>query len=131
MVNLVAVVIGVVISMVVGMIWYGPLFGKTWAKLMNLKQGQISKGNVGNAYLFTTLGALVMSYIMAHFIGFTGAKTVVEGIQTGVWAWLGFVATTKLADVNFGGKPVKLYLIEVGYSLVVMAALGALFVILV
>ena len=72
------------------------------------------------------LGSLLLAYILAHFVKYTQANTALEGVVTALWLWLGFVVVTNLNTVLFEFRPVGLYLINLSYHLVAMAAMGAL-----
>ena len=130
-VNYLAVLAAAVASMVVGFLWYGPLFGKVWIKLMNFDKKKMNEGKkkgMGKNYALAFLTSLVMSYVLAHFVGYMQAKTVADGALLGFWLWIGFFATTQLGMVMWEGKPVKLYILNTLHylaTLVVMASILA------
>ena len=125
-VNYVAVVIGAILAMVVGSVWYSKaLFGKEWMKLVGKSESDINKGNMPLLYGTMFVGALVEAYVLAHFIHYAGAYSLINGIKTGIWAWLGFVAVTSLANSMFEGRPMKLFYINAGYALVNLMIMGA------
>lgn len=125
-VNILAVVVTAVVNMVVGSLWYSPLlFGKQWIKLSGMKMGDPNMP-MWMSYGATFVGALLMNYVLAYFSSFAFAYTPVEGAMVGMWAWLGFIATSSLSTVVFGGKPKGLYLIDNGYYLTVLLINGAL-----
>ena len=118
-----------IINMALGMLWYGPLFRKPWAKMMGLecteaKMKEMQKKAMP-AYVASFVGALVMAYVLSHFIDYAMAKTAADGAQAGFWAWLGFVAPASLANNMFGGKNIKLWFIDAGYYLVSLLIFGA------
>lgn len=128
-INYLAVLAAAVASMIVGFLWYGPLFGKMWIKLMNFdkkKMEEAKKKGMGKAYALTFLTSLIMSYVLAHFVDYLGAKTITDGIILGFWVWIGFLATTQIGSVLWEGKPVKLYLINAMHYLVTLAVMGAI-----
>ncbi len=126
-VNWWAVLVGGIASMVLGYIWYMPAFlGNMWAKELGKSSDELKKNAMMSAYVMMFVAALVISYIMAHFVVYTGAKDVMGGVQTGFWIWLGFVATVGLGKKAFSGTSWTLYAIEAGYSLVQFAVIGAI-----
>ena len=125
-VNYVAVLLAAVSAMVIGSIWYGPLFGKAWMKLTGVSKEDVNKKEMPKLYGIMFLGALVEGYILSHFIHYAGAYTVFDGAKTGVWAWLGFVAATMLGSYLFAKRPVKLFYIDAGYALVNLMVMGAI-----
>ena len=125
-VNYVAVAIAAVLAMVVGFVWYSKaLFGKQWMKLTGVTEESAKKGNMPVFYGTMFVAVLVEALVLAHFIHYAGAYSLINGIKTGVWAWLGFVLTTSLANSMFEGRPMKLLYINAGYALVNLMIMGA------
>lgn len=124
-INYLAVLVAGLLSMVIGFVWYGPLFAKAWMKEVGLKAKDVEKGP-GAGYALTLFGALIESFVLAHFIDYTWATTLTEGIVTGVWVWLGFVAYAIGVNYLFAQRTFKLWQIDTGYFLVLLMAQGAL-----
>lgn len=124
-VNYVAVVLSAIFAMVVGYIWYGPLFGQTWMKLVGISKESLKKKKMLTPYGVMFAGALVEAYILSIFIHYSGAYTIINGAKTGLWAWLGFVAPVMLGNYMFSKKPLKLFKIDAGYGLVSLLLMGA------
>jgi hypothetical protein len=130
-VNLMAVLLCGVASMVIGFVWYSKvLFGATWMKLSGISEAQIKKANSNMPMLYGTMfiASLVMAYVLAQFAKYAGALSLTDGVIAGFWAWLGFVATTMLTGVLYEGKPLKLYFITAGYQLVTLVVMGMILV---
>ena len=113
-----------------GALWYSPLlFARPFVALMRWTPEQLasveSQGE-GAQIVVALLTSLVLAYVLAHFVKFTGAETVKSGALTGFWLWLGFVATSNLETVLFESRPVGLYLINNGYHLVGLLGMGSL-----
>jgi uncharacterized membrane protein YagU involved in acid resistance len=126
-----AVVAAAVSAMVIGYVWYGPLFGKMWMKLMGVKE-MGDKNGMMKGMALDFLGALVMSYgfvftlSFAIAAGFVAKGDFVSGAMGGFWVWLTFVATVMLGMVAWEKKPWNLYFINVGYRLVSMAVMAGI-----
>lgn len=126
-INYWAVIIAGISAMIVGFVWYMPrLFGKSWMGLIGKSEEQIKAEWNGAMLLQTFVTALIMFYVLAHFIDYTGATTIGEGAQTGLWLWLGFVATTMYTNILYEKRPVKLWAINTGYQLVNLLIAGAI-----
>ena len=124
-INLLAVLVAAVINMAVGMVWYSPvLFGSVWLAEIGKKPEEIGDGKTG--YVIATFSAIIMAYVLAHFVQYVGATSLVQGVQTGLWAGLGFVATTFATEHVFNGKTLKLYFINAGYHVVSLVLMGGL-----
>ena len=125
-INLVAVLVAAVLSMVVGFVWYGkPLFASAWMKETGLKEKDIAEGP-GTGYALTMLGALVEAYVLAHFIDYTDAVTWLDGALTALWLWAGFVAYALGVNYIFAKRSFRLWTIDAGYFLVLLLLQGAL-----
>lgn len=124
-INVWAVIVAALVNMVAGTIWYSKgLFGKEWAKLVGRKLEDMSGG--GKGYAVAAVGALVQAYILAHFVQYAGATTFWDGIVTGFWLWLGFVAVIIAMNIVFEGRSWALWKINAGYFLVVLLITGGL-----
>lgn len=128
-INYLAVLVAAVASMVLGFLWYGPLFGKAWMQLMVFDKKKIDaakKKGMSKTFAIAFISTLIMSYVLAHFVDYIQAKTFVNGIVLGFWLWIGFFATTMLGIVLWEGKPIKLYLINAGHYLVALILMGGI-----
>lgn len=126
-INYWAVLVSGVASMIMSYAWYSmPAFGRIWATLIGKTEAQLKAGYKPTTFAKTFGIALVMIYILAHFIDYAGATTVGQGAITGFWLWLGFVATTTLATTIYEGRPGKLWLINTGYQLLNLIVAGAI-----
>lgn len=124
-INYVAVLIAAIAQMVVGSLWYSPmLFGKTWMKAAGKTEKDIKESNKAQLYTVSFIGALIMAFVLAHVVVLAAAITILDGIATGFWMWLGFVFTTSLINGIFESKPLRLYLVDNGYHLVSLALMG-------
>lgn len=128
-VSILAVVLATIASVAVGFAWYGPLFGKMWAKEQGWSDKDMEKQKakgMGMSYGIMTVGSLVTAFVLAQFVRMAGAVTGFDGATVGFWAWLGFAAPLLLSAVLWEGKSWRLYQINVGYQLVTMVVMGAI-----
>lgn len=122
--------LGAVINMVIGFLWYSPvLFGNVWAKMMGMKDmspDEMKKG-LGRIYGLTFLAAMLTMYVLQLIIGrLNPAGLPTLGIVYGVFIWLGFVTTVQFTNWLFSKKPFQLFLIDTGYQLVSYIVLSLL-----
>jgi hypothetical protein len=128
-INYFAVLVAAIVANVIGAIWYGPLFGKLWMKLMGFTKKDIDKAKkkgMGKSYLLMFVGSLVMAYVLAYFVGILSASTAMGGFQVGFWLWLGLIVPVLLSSVLWEGKPGKLYILNIAYWLVTLEVMGAI-----
>ena len=127
-INYVAVLVTAIISMILGAIWYSPmLFGKMWAKEMGWSEKDMEKKQKEGAmkgYIVMFIGALVMQYVLAHFVQYTNADTFVLGATTGFWVWLGFIVTIMVPNIFWEGKSMRAVSINVLYQLINLLIAG-------
>src|SRR5437899_2301190 len=133
-INYISVLIAAVVSMPLGFLWYGPLFGKQWMKLSGMSKEKINaakksgKANMGYGLMF--VGSLVMAYVLAHSLVFASSYLKVTGVPAGVmagfWSWLGFIGPVTMGSVLWDGKPWKLWLINNGYYIILLPLMGVI-----
>lgn len=133
-INMVAVLAGAVSNMMLGMFWYSQMgFGAAWMTLANMKpankkEEEEMKKSAGPAMVVATVTSLITAYVVAHFTAYFGLETPMEGAQLGFWLWLGFTGATGLSDHMFTKNPLQLFVINTGYRLVALVAMGAIIV---
>ena len=129
-VNLVAVVVAAIASVVLGALWYGPLFGKVWMKATGKTKADIdkAKGDMPKLYAITFVGALVTAYVLAVFISWAQATTIALAVIFGFLVWVGFVLTSSLGPLVWEDRNQQLFLIGVGYSFVSLIIMSAIIV---
>ncbi|OGG07451.1 hypothetical protein A2872_02510 [Candidatus Gottesmanbacteria bacterium RIFCSPHIGHO2_01_FULL_42_12] len=133
-VNYPAVLLSAVAGMVIGFLWYGPLFGKQWMKLTEMKPDKkmVADNQMTTTYTLMFGSLLVMAYVLAHFVWYAapGSLTLFIAVKTAVWAWLGFVATYALTKFLFNPNkrpPLMLLAIDTGYYLATLMVMGLIF----
>lgn len=122
------VALAVVAAMAIGSIWYGPLFGKKWMKLVNFKKGSASPA--GPMLIMLAL-AIIQAFVLAHFIIYVGYfyigySELVIGLLTGAWAFVGFVVPVLVSNTVFAKGSVELLKINLGNQLITLLAIGAI-----
>ncbi len=127
-VNMWAVLLATVSSMVVGSIWYAkPVFGTTWGKLVKLSDKQMQQG-AGRAMMQAVVAGFLTAYVLAHVTylanRFYGGSFMNDALITAFWMWLGFSATTIVTHNAFEQKPPKLTVLAVGNQLVTLLVMG-------
>lgn len=127
------VLLGVVISVVIGSLWFGPLmFGKLWMKINGVEHKskeeiKAMQKEMGSAYILQAL--LSAMQVLSLFLlielfypfGFSWCYAV-------LFIWIGFVVPAQAGDVLWGNTPkglrVKKFSINAAYQLVSMLIIG-------
>jgi hypothetical protein len=131
-VNLWAVLVAAVATMVVGFLWYSPfLFARPWMLAMGYDPNDKAKmdemrRSAGKSYALSFLASLVAAFVLGKIIDVATVDSVLYGMKIGFAVWLGFVTTVQLTGKLFGNQPTKLYLINTGYQLVCYLVMGAI-----
>lgn len=113
-------------KMAIGALWYSPaLFLNHWLKLSGITEKQIKEG-MGKALVVDFVGSLLMAFVLVHAIRYAGATTVPQGLAVGFFNWLGFVVVVTIGNVTYERKPFGMFLLNNGYLLISLLAMGAI-----
>ena len=129
-INFWAVLVSAIASMVIGSVWYGPLFGKKFIEASGMgswsPEKQVEeKKKMGMLYFGQFVASIVMFYVLAWLMGALKAVSIMGGVQAAFWVWLGFVVPVKFGEQIWGGKMI-LFWIGMSNMLVTLIAAGAI-----
>ncbi len=121
-VNILAIIVTAIVNIVIGMFWYSPyLFGNTWRKLVNRREGLNHMSN--KEILFTIINALLITTginsVLQYSLMLSGLDKFPNAIATSFMITLTFVITTLFNPVIFERSSKKLFLLNTAYSFVV------------
>src|SRR3989344_4802263 len=121
-INWLAVLLAGVASMVVGWLWYGPLFGKMWKNLMGItpESMQAMKMKPMTAMFWGLVMAVITSYVLAYFMGALGVATLGSAMKLACWIWFGFLATQTIGIYLWEGRPFKLFVLNAIHQFVMI-----------
>jgi len=129
-INYLAVLVAAISQMIIGAIWYGPLFGKEWINYMGFKKDKKSmqkmKEGAKKSYIWMFIGSVITAMVFSYIIDYADATTAIDGMIGGFWIWIGFVVPLLAGMVLWEGKSKGLYYINVGYYLVSLMIMGAI-----
>ena len=121
-------------SFALGFIWFGPLFGKQWMRIVGISMGEMTpavRRSMMRSYTILTASVLVLSFVLAHLVAIAFEVVDMEGVFAGVtvaiWLWLGFIVPVTLGPVLWENRPWKYWFITAGYYLVSLALMSAIF----
>ncbi len=91
-INFWAVLVCGIISMVIGSVWYGAIFGKTWARLIGVDISDPEKKKemqqkAAPLYAVQFLASLVQIFFLGVII--SGSKG--SGLSISLWVYIGFI----------------------------------------
>ena len=115
--SLLTVLASFVLAYLLGALWYSPLmFGKPWLALQTRDPSEMKMDakvfalSIG-AWLIT---ALCFNYL---FISLIQEQSLLSALRLAVVVWLGFSCCSEAMAVAFGGKNIRLSMIDLPYHL--------------
>ena len=128
-VNFMAIVVTAMLVFALGGLWYSPLlFAKPWMSAIGRTEEELKKGAKPANYIISFMQGLISAYILSIFIGFAQATTIAGGAWVGFMCWFGFAGTTSFVHGMFSLRPLKLWAIDTGYTLVSFILSGIILV---
>ena len=121
-VNWLAVVVAAASAFVLGGLWYGPLFLKTWSREAGIAVDSNKRHPAavfGGAFLLSLLAA----WAVAALIG-RAEPSLLFAVHVGLLAGVCFVATSFGINYLFAGRSLKLWLIDAGYHVLQFTLYG-------
>ncbi len=133
-INIWAVLVAAVANFVIGFMFHGPLFGKTWMRLANVTPTgnekfkdmipQMAKNFIMNIVCAHVLAVMIMFASTSSFA--SGFSPLCIGLHIALLLWAGFVVTSSSMEVIWMKRSVKLWMFEMVASLVSILAMGAI-----
>jgi len=126
--NMTGILIAVVASFVFGWIWYGPLFGKAWAKELGMSMDQKpSTGFMIKGMIIMLIGCFLTAWVLGsdgmawRFVpGMQDASAIKFGFMGGFFTWLGFYLPQHLSRLAWESKSMKLFWINAFHSFIML-----------
>lgn len=120
------IVVAAVAAMIIGALWYGPIFGASWLAHVGKTREEL-QGQGGIGYLVALLGAFFTALILTYVTQWAGAGgDFIEGMLTGAVMWVGFTLSTVVTGGVFEGKPWGLIMINSGNALLTFLITGGI-----
>lgn len=132
--NPMGIILAVVASFLFGWLWYGPLFGKQWAKLMNMKMDcKPDAKAMCRSMGLTLLGIFLTTYVLAHSsevwrpstwgVG-TDEPFYLYGFLSGFFTWIGYYVPLLLGGICWEGKSWSLFGLNASYHFINLQVIG-------
>jgi hypothetical protein len=124
-INFTGIAAAVIASFLFGWLWFGPLFGRTWARLMGMRMdAKPGPGVMVRGMLLAVVGAFLTAYVLFFSTNVwresvwgvgTDAPAYVYGFFSGFFTWLGFYVPMLLSAVAWEGRSWKLFALNATY----------------
>lgn len=129
-INYLAVLVCGVLSVGLGAVWYGPLFGKKWMEIVGVNAQDLAareamQKSAGPLYGVQFLLTLFQVLVLAHLIADT---TRVSGLERSLWIVAAFVIPTIAGSSMWTAEPTNRkwarFLLQSGYQIVSFVVFG-------
>lgn len=127
-VNYLAVLACGIAAMPIGFLWFGPLFGRPWARAMGMERATAPAGAAMARSMGLYLGgSLLIAFVLAHSLAVWRASSWglgpdaanwVYAINGALWTWLGFFLPLQLGRVAWEQRGWTLVAINGSFDLV-------------
>jgi len=117
------VLVAAVLPFVLGVLWYGPLFGRVWMRAAGVSQARLDEANMARVFALAFLLLLVQAVLLSLLMG-DGAG-LQDGILTGLMVGVGWVATAMGVFHLFELRPTAHLLVNAGYAVLSFMLMGA------
>ncbi len=125
---MIQIIVGAIAIFIFGMLWYGPLFGKQWMKMMGHSQESMQSAKKGMATkmlvlaIFLLVTAKIVSYLLPQLLSLSYG----EFFKSILIIWLGFGFPVQLGAWLWDRKPFKLVLFNAVQSIISFGILSAI-----
>lgn len=125
--NYVAILVAAIVCFLLEAGWYS-FFMQAWMTGTGRTREWLMSQGVNPAFQYGTaiVAAIGVAAALSYFVQATGPQTVLRGVTTGFWLWVGFVLTTWATEYAFELRPVSLLCINAGFWLLGLLVMGAI-----
>ncbi len=129
-INYLAILVCGLLAMVLGYVWYGPLFGKKWMEVigateMDLERRKEMQKSAGKLYVVQFVLILFQVWVLSYYIkGWADAS----GVENALWVWAAFIMPTIAGSAMWNNDSARIswarFLIQAGYQLALFVIFG-------
>lgn len=121
-INLFALLTSAAIQWVIGALWYGVIFKKSWKAMVG---GEATTGGRAIfAMVCSFVASVILCFVLVHIFMMAGTPTFRGGAALAIICWLGFMAPPMFAQHIYERRPANLFAINAGYWMIAMAVSG-------
>ncbi len=124
-INWLAVIVAFVANFALGAAWYSKaLFANAWMQDVGLTDEALKDVNMARTFGGAIVLELIAIIALAAFLG--RDATWIEGLHTGLWVGVLWISTAYGITYLFEQRPLRLWLINAGYNIVLYAIVGTI-----
>ena len=125
-VNLLACLVAAVVKVAIAGVWFAiPVNNKAWMTATNSTREDMRK-RTPVALAVDLVSSFVLAWILAHAIGYAGAKGAGEGAAVGFFNWLGFILAAQIPALTWDKRDPKFFASSQVFMLIAFLAMGAI-----
>jgi hypothetical protein len=116
-------------AFLIGAVWYSPLlFAKAWVRVYGYTQEALAamRAKASKTYAASFVAFLVMAAVLHIILAHLGVESASAGAGWGFHLWLGIAAPIGFTANLYSDKPIAAFLIDTGYQLASLLAMGAI-----
>ncbi|MBN9089718.1 MAG: DUF1761 domain-containing protein [Reyranella sp.] len=122
--------LAIILAAAAGFVWgaaYYTTLSKQWLSAVGIAKEQMRIGRSPAPFVISFVALVVMAWVLAGTLGHLGPGqvTVKNGIISGLFLWLGFIATTVFVNNAYPGRKYSLSVIDSIHWLGVVVIQGA------
>ena len=122
--NFLAIAVSALTYFGLGSVWFGPLFGKQWLKLVGLTVTEEDKKNALFMFTKTFLLDVFITFSTALILLWTQSETILEALKVSAVLGLGFVIAPFLGNYMYAKRSMTLFSIESFYHVVCITVIS-------
>ena len=125
--NVWAMLIAALANNVIGALWYAkPLFGRAWMQEVGLTEAHRPSRISVAPFAAAIAASLVLSVALAWANAAAASASLLDGVVVGLIVAVGLGAAISAPHYAFAGRSLKLFLINMGHTLVVVVVMSAI-----
>jgi hypothetical protein len=127
-INILALVVAAVAKVVIAGAWFAiPVNNKAWMAATHSTKDDIKK-RTPVALVVDLVSSFVLAWILAHAIGYAGAKDIGGALMVGFFNWLGFILAAQIPQLTWDKRDPKFFVSAQIFMLLAFLAMGAIIV---
>ena len=124
-----AVIVAAVAQWLLGALWFGAIFGKTWVAGSRFTPQEVEYYQTHHSpwpFVITFVADLVMALVIAKIIAAVGQWSAGGGARVGLMAGFGIAFTAMVTNMVFEYRTLSFILISAAYPVVACIIMGAI-----
>jgi hypothetical protein len=126
-INYLAVLVSIVWLFVLGFLWYGPLFGEPWMKMVGLTMAEVEANPPGaSIWIANIIGSGIPVLVLAYFFTKLDVRSAMTGLLYGFLIGFCFNLMPSIVNGLFAKDPYALSWVTGGFQIVGWSVTGVI-----